>query len=417
MTTPILVESGSVASPKGRTPWPNKQVIWLASQTDPQSPWNCITVRLAFKKPVAVPVMQEALDALVSKHQELRMCYGLDDGILLEWVGNATSVPLLIVPDTLPWRGHDWKPDVWFDLEQGRLIHAWANTINNRITDIIVSTHHIAADADSISIILRDLSASCLGTSAVTLERPPAEETTGSAPAIQDSADYWTRVFHEPPAPVEWVCGSVEDAPREQRVELDAVRLLRLRTAAHRQGSSAFCLLISILARAIFRVSLSAKVAVCVPVSVRDADNWEAVGYFINPVPLLVARQTSGHGLPTQVRQQLREAKKHSRFTYPEIVRAVRPPRLPGRSPLSQVLVNFTRDKVIPSGAFSRQVRFLNGGSTYDLSVDFVETDDGLSVYFAVSSIMSAQLSVERISTAFFAELAAALEAETLIRN
>src|SRR5208337_1207964 len=118
-----------------------------------------------------------------------------------------------------------------------------------------------------------------------------------------------------------------------------------------RLGCTAFMTLFGAYALLLHRLYGQDDVTVGVPVSIRSGRDAERlVGYCTNMLPIR-CRYAATDALPEflkATRQRLIAGFEHAHFPFAAIVRAVNPPRSPGRQPLVSVSFNLERQVNLP---------------------------------------------------------------------
>ncbi|MET8607296.1 amino acid adenylation domain-containing protein [Streptomyces rubiginosohelvolus] len=259
---------------------------------------------------------------------------------------------------------------------------------------LLLVLHHIAADEWSLPPLLDDLAAAYtarLRGTAPGLPRLPVDHADftlwqrDAVAATEDvDADYWrTRLSGAPEQlTLPW------SRPRPDRTGgparthdfvLDAELHQRVRALARRTRTTTFMVLHAAFAATLSQLGCGDDLVIGTPVAGRDDEALrDSVGFFINTLPL----RTSLHGTPSfldllaRTRDDDLAALAHQRLPLERIVAEVNPPRLPGVSPLFQVLFAVREefpDRPVLPGQTGRPRLVATGAAKFDLQCTISE--------------------------------------------
>ncbi|WP_053848200.1 condensation domain-containing protein [Streptomyces sp. NRRL B-24085] len=139
-----------------------QEALWLAHQLDPDSPAYNVVLAVRLRGTLRVDVLQEALTALVARHELLRSRFpGTDDGPVRR-VGAAESVRLDVretpdADDTGLFRLATQAGEEPFRLTAQGAFRAVLLRRTPEDAVLVTATHHIVSDATSQWLLLRDL--------------------------------------------------------------------------------------------------------------------------------------------------------------------------------------------------------------------------------------------------------------------
>ncbi|MFJ6608718.1 amino acid adenylation domain-containing protein [Streptomyces sp. NPDC091289] len=259
---------------------------------------------------------------------------------------------------------------------------------------LLLVLHHIAADEWSLPPLLDDLAAAYtarLSGAAPLLPRPPVDHADFTlwqrdVVAANEDADaaYWrTRLSGAPEQlTLPWA------RPRPTRTggparthdfALDAGLHQRVRALARRTRTTTFMVLHAAFAATLSQLGCGDDLVIGTPVAGRhDEALRDSVGFFINTLPL----RTDLHGTPSfldlleRTRDDDLAALAHQRLPLERIVAEVNPPRLPGVSPLFQVLFAVREefpDRPVLPGQTGRPRLVATGAAKFDLQCTISE--------------------------------------------
>ncbi|MET7332199.1 amino acid adenylation domain-containing protein [Nonomuraea sp. NPDC005650] len=325
---------------------PAQERLWFLSQLEPDTPAYNVPLALRLSGPVDVAALTAAVADLADRHWILR---GVIDGTR---VRQADGVPVRVVdvdPGALERElaGQAWRP---FRLDAEPPMRATLFRLGGDEWVLALTLHHIATDAWSERLLLRDLSA--LYSARLGLTPPPqppalqyADVAAWEAEQPEDDLDWWTgRLAGLPPvldlpfalprpAVPTWLGAAVE-------VEVPESLAAKVRAVA---GTTPFMVFLAGLQALLSRLSGGDDIAVGVPHAGRHhPDAEEVVGCFINT--LVLRTDTSGDPTGAELLDRARagalDAFGHARTPFERIVERLQPERNLSVTPLFQVMLN-----------------------------------------------------------------------------
>ncbi|MFF3525449.1 amino acid adenylation domain-containing protein [Streptomyces rubiginosohelvolus] len=259
---------------------------------------------------------------------------------------------------------------------------------------LLLVLHHIAADEWSLPPLLDDLAAAYTARLRGTdpgLPRLPvdhADFTLWQRDAVAATegvdADYWrTRLSGAPEQlTLPWARPRPDRTGGPARTHdfvLDVELHQRVRALARRTRTTTFMVLHAAFAATLSQLGCGDDLVIGTPVAGRDDEALrDSVGFFINTLPL----RTTLHGTPSfldllaRTRDDDLAALAHQRLPLERIVAEVNPPRLPGVSPLFQVLFAVRKefpDRPVLPGQSGRPRLVATGAAKFDLQCTISE--------------------------------------------
>jgi amino acid adenylation domain-containing protein len=236
-----------------------------------------------------------------------------------------------------------------FDLAEGPLVRAAAGRGPDGTT-LLLACHHAVADYASLRIVLADVLAELVGDKGFALSTGPTTALGWAAEQARTTddgrlaglADRWRPhrdhvLFPAPPSARRRNPAATVD------FAVDAARTGLLYRHCKERGFTPFVTLAAAYLRALHRVTGAPTVTIGTPHHGRaDTRFAGAVGYLVNPVPLL-GDFTAGDDLPAledRTWRELRDALTHADVPFPRLVRALSPARH-GQNPLFQAILTF----------------------------------------------------------------------------
>lgn len=344
--------------------------IWFMQQLSPEGvPYN-----LMFSARVPTTVDEAALEravrAVVERHPVLRTVFVeaggrpyqlvLDDPVYEFLTEDASGLDDEEVRELLVAHGH-----FPLDLDRGPVLRAVLVSRGAEDHFLMLVVHHVAVDAASVDIIVRELR--MLYERALDGELPRDEAVAPYAdfvawerawldgPEAGAALRWWSERLAEPPVDLDLSARGTALAPAARppgvtyegadltfRWSAEEGRLLR--EFAVREGVSVSTLVLAGFFATLHGVTGAEDAVVATAVAQRGEPGWEeAVGYYLNTV-LVRARPRGGLGF----RELLREVHafslgmlEHMHYPLDRLVAELNPPRAEGRAPWSDIAVNW----------------------------------------------------------------------------
>jgi amino acid adenylation domain-containing protein len=381
-----------------------QQRLWFLQALSPADPSYNISAAVEITGPLSLSALRQAIHAVCARHPALRSVFRFAEGRLTRHT-TAVLPPLCVVDlggravtgdAALPAEADALLrrlAGVPFDLSAGpparwAVLHC---SPRRHVLQLVV--HHIVFDAASLAIVVRDLQAayarSLCGRPG---RRNPAHGSMAAAdgPAASDAAvGYWRHrladllprllVSSRPPGPA--APGAVT-----ARISVTADQLAVLRALARQRGCTLYMVLTAVLLAVLQRYSGEDDLLVGIPVSTRQGSCAEAVGMFVNLLPLRV--KLAGNPGFTEILSRVRDAAlaafDHRHLPFEQLVDALQLKRSAGLSPVFQILVAHQRRPGVLqlAGATTRPVPVPPPAAKYDLTVTLTEDRDTVDIDF-----------------------------------
>ena len=327
-----------------------QQHIWWTEQVIPDTPLFNMPFAFRISGALDVDSLYRSLDEIICRHEALRTKFTIVDSGPVQTVTSCKPLDRVIV-DLSGFTGPEQEREVeeWarknayrpFDLTAGVLVRATVLRLAETEHVAFVTIHHIAADAWSIAILVRELallyeafqSNRSLSLPEVTLQYPDYADWQRAqllGERFRAGLDYWTGRLGD--APVQTL---PTDRPRPPELTFDtAVVPLALGAEATRDlhqlsrslGSSLFMLLLAAFKLSIYRWTGFSDLRVATLAANRQRRESEGViGLFANMIVL----RTDLSGNPTfqelvkRVRQAVLEAQTYQDVPFELIVRTL----------------------------------------------------------------------------------------------
>jgi non-ribosomal peptide synthetase component F/acyl carrier protein len=355
----------------------DQQRLWLESQLRPAAAYN-VHGRRRLTGNLSVEALERSLRAILIRHEALRTRFPLVDGRPIQLVDEPDEEWRISFEDL---SGTGTEPDAAdrdaadrdaaarrladehaaapFDLANGPLFRCLLVRLGETEHLLSITMHHIVSDAWSVGLLLREVSALYRADgdlSAADLPPLPVQyrdyavwqrEWLAGAD-LEADLSYWRgELAGAPPAlalpvarrrsPSQGVTGG------RVRSSLPEAETAALRGLCRKHGVTLFMTLLATLAAVLRRWSGQEDVVIGVPVTTRnDAGTSLLIGFFVNTLPLRV--DLSGNPafaeLLRRVRRVALDGYAHCEAPFDLLVRELRTPRDPTRTPLFQVVLN-----------------------------------------------------------------------------
>lgn len=391
---------------------PEQRRLWFLQQLDPDSPAYNVSQSIRLSGLLDVPALERAINRVIRDQGALRATFAIEDGVPVQYIAPELELSLPVIDfaaESNPGQTLDRlsraEPEEPFDLARGPLIRARLVHLSELDHVLLVTVHHLIADAWSAAIITRQA------------EKYYRAFTRGEDPApgspsidygqvirrqLQFVAEregpqlaYWKRQLEGVPT-----LALRTDRPRppggtppSERLEIDLPQPLldSLEGLARQDGATVYMVLL-----AAFEILLawhSGQEDFCVGTPVAAAargreESREVAGCFVNTLAMR-ARVQGGvtfRELLAQTRETVLGAFANQDVTWERVVEALRPERIGAGLPLLTTLFVFLNIPR-PLGQWadlSITWRLLsNGASPFDLVMAVDITDHTISMEYS----------------------------------
>ncbi|MFD3660325.1 acyltransferase domain-containing protein [Streptomyces sp. NPDC058659] len=349
--------------------------LWFMQQVSPDAvPYNFM-VAARIRAEVDEKTLDLAVRAVMERHPALRTLFVeaggrphqviLDEPVYEFLVVDSTDLDDEQAREELAEYGHE--P---LDLDNGPLVRVVLMTRGPADHYLLVLVHHIASDAASADVMIRELQEFYEGADPAARE-PVAPYTEFVAwerewltgPAADAALDWWSGKLADPPAHLDL---STRERPpgvtyegRDLTLRWSAEETRRLREFAVREGVSISTVVLAGFFATLNRAAGVEDSVLATAVAQRAEPGWEsAIGYYLNTV--LVRAEPSGdrsfRDLLGEVHAFSLGLVEHMNYPLDLLASHLKPPRAEGRSPWFDVVVNW-----LSSDAFPRSVKLFHG--------------------------------------------------------
>ncbi|MER5353950.1 acyltransferase domain-containing protein [Kitasatospora sp. NPDC002551] len=349
--------------------------LWFMQMVAPDAvPYNfMVTARI--RTTVDEKALERAVRAVLHRHPALRTLFVEAGGHPYQVVLDEPEYEFLVVDSSglddeqareeLARHGH--RP---LDLDNGPLVRIVLMRRGPADHYLLVLVHHIASDAASADVMIRELQEFYQG--ADPAGRAPAAPYTEfvawerqwlAGPAAGAALDWWSRRLADPPARLD--LSGKERPPgvtyegRDLAFRWSAEETRRLREFAVREGVSVSTVVLAGFFATLNRAVGTEDAVLATAIAQRSEPGWEsAVGYYLNTVLVRAnpAADRSFRDLLREVHAFSLGLLEHMNYPLDLLASQLKPPRAEGRSPWFDVVVNW-----LSSDAFPRSVKLFHG--------------------------------------------------------
>jgi amino acid adenylation domain-containing protein len=378
----------------------SQERLWFLEQLAPGTSAHHLGFPMHLRGRLDVPALEAAIDDLLQRHESLRTSFPAVRDLPGQRVHPHRPYTLAVedlggLPEAGRWaaavdrvRAVMERP---FDLSGAPPVRFLLLRLAGEEHVLAGCVHHIAADARSVGILLRDLSALYAAHLAGGWSEPAepgvrfvdhaARQRRALEPELEDLEAYWRRELAAAPVAAHLAGRRVREgaAPAGRHAFRVGAELVdRLAELGARERASTFMALLAGFELLLHRYTGRDDVLVGVPVSGRDqADLEDVVGCFVNTL-VMRSRLPAGMSLRELLRatrSTALDAFEHRDLPFDLLVRELQPERQAGQMPFVAVLFNLIdrpgdalRLPGLEVGTFPSPV----GAAIVDLSVELM---------------------------------------------
>ncbi|MCF2133805.1 MULTISPECIES: non-ribosomal peptide synthetase [Mycetohabitans] len=342
-----------------------QQRLWFLAQLDGASDAYHIPLALRVRGAINQGAWQQALNALLARHEALRSVFiSVDGQPQVQLLPAETGVPMtwhnlrgLPDADTQLARLSARKTQAPFDLACGPLMRACGIQLTDDEHVMLLVQHHIVSDGWSIGVMVRELSA--LYRAACEGQADPLPPLSIQYPdyaawqrqwllgeRLQAQSDYWRTKLADAPVLLELPT----DRPRPAQqsfagaqvpIRIDAQTTGALKRVSQAHGATLFMTVLAAWSAVLARLSGQDDLVIGIPSANRNHYQIEPlIGFFVNTLALHV--DLSGEPSVTQLLERVRcttlDAQAYQDLPFEQVVEIVQPPRRLEHTPLFQVM-------------------------------------------------------------------------------
>jgi len=404
-----------------------QQRLWFLDQLEPGSPFYNIPLAMRMTGPLALEVLERAMNELVRRHEVLRTSFAVSDGQPVQVIAPFEPVPLPLVDlSALPpaaredeiRRRVEREARHPFDLGSGRPFR-WTLLRISLVEQVgLFTLHHVASDEWSMGILMSEVT-TLVG--AFSQGRPsPLPELpiqyadyaawqwnwlTGAA--LDAQLAYWRRqLAGDLP-----VLALPTDHPRAGAVSFRGRRTVfsmppgltrDLNALSRREGATLFMTLLAAFNLLLYRYTSQEDLIVGTAIAGRD--NVETlIGFFINMLALRtrLSPGSSFRDLLRQVREVSLGALAHQEMPFDKLVEELQPDRQSAQAPIFQVafgLRNAPKEAEELPGLAFEPMPLREESARFDLTLWMAEGSQGLNAIWTYRTDLFEDATIERMN-------------------
>ncbi len=389
----------------------SQQRLWFLYQLEPSTSAYNIPTAVRLRGSLDSAALARTINEVIRRHEILRTHYGTIEGKPVQFVGPASSIDLELADfSELPESERESRmlqlaaeeARMPFDLTRGPLLRARLVRLGLEEHVLVLTVHHIVSDGWSQGVLVREVGALYRafteGGESPLAELPVQyadfarlQRNWLAGEVLDKHLDYWRRQLAGPLPILELAA----DHPRPEvqsfrgstlTAHLPASLSEALNAICRREGVTLFMLLLAAFKVLLHRYTGQDDVVIGAPIANRNRVEIEGlIGFFVNT--LVLRTDLSGdpdfRELLARVRKVTLEAYAHQDMPFEVLVEELQPERDLSRNPLFQVmfqLENTPKEQLPLPGLTLSSVEVEGVASQFDLSVDVVESEYGLSV-------------------------------------
>ena len=412
-----------------------QQQLWLFEQLQAQAgPVYHIPVCAWLDGPLDPARLERALVRCVHRHEALRTACRVQDGQAVQVVMPAQlALEVLDLsaqadPEAQALAAATALVRQRLDLAAGVLMRAQLLRVAAQRSLLAMSLHHIAADAWSVAVLLRELQQIYLDDEALPslplryADAAAWQREALSCERLESLRAFWRQALAGAPALLDLPTDRPRPAQQSfrggmERFVLPPALVRRARDGAAQHQATLFQVMLAAFQALLHRYSRQETIVVGTPVAGRDQAQLEPlVGYFVNTLALRVdiAPGLDFSGLLAQTVQTTLGAYEHQALPFELLVAELAPQRSTAYNPIFQVMFAL-QSAPVPQHRMGevnwRQQAVDLGTSKFDVYLSLQERDDGsLAAEWEYASDLFDAASVQRMASHYVRLLDAALQ-------
>jgi amino acid adenylation domain-containing protein len=416
-----------------------QQRLWFIESYEPGTSRYNLPVVLSVRGRIDRCALERSITALVSRHEPLRTLFDAVDGEPVQRVGPPTFRFAFDDLRTVPrsqrkaraWERVGLEVQLPFDLHRGPLLRVNLLQVDEDEHVLALTTHHIASDGWSTDVLLQDLFAlydadRCGEQASLPIlsiryaDYAAWQRACLGGAQLEKQITYWCKELAGA-IPFEFDSSIARAGKTSHRAAsvpfaIDAATLLKLDRFAQSEGVTSFMLFLAAWFVVLHRWSGQDDICVGTPIAGRHHPGVDRlVGFFVNTLVIRahISDQTPFREFLAQVKDRALGAFEHQDLPFDKVVEAVQPERLPGRSPLFQVMFALQRvgtTTLASSELHAELERLPSQAAKFDLTLQLSEGRKGMTGEVEYATELLSDDAVERLVVAYQHLLAAVAE-------
>ncbi|HEX6289410.1 MAG TPA: amino acid adenylation domain-containing protein [Herpetosiphonaceae bacterium] len=420
----------------------SQQRLWFLDQLEPGNPfYNEPLLAIRLSGPLDLLALQQALDAIMRRHEVVRTTFALVDGQPVQVINPPAPFPLATV-DLRALAPAEREAEVQrlavaeanrpFDLQHGPLMRVTVVRLDAQQHTLLLMMHHIVSDGWSFGVFMRELT-----TLYAAFTQGAPVEASGLLPelpvqyadfaawqrqwlqgeVLDQQLSYWRRQLADVPPLLELPA----DHPRppiqtfrgaHYAFEIGPELTASVRALAQREGATLFMTLLAAFQTLLHRYTDLDDIVVGSPIAGRtQVETEHLIGFFANHLVLRadLRGDPSFRELLARVRQMTLDAHAHQDVPFEMLVEQLQPSRDLSHNPLVQVvfvLQNLPLQSLTQSNLTFDLSSVESETSKFDLTLSINETEQLLAATLEYSTDLFEAATIERMARHFAVLLA-----------
>ncbi|TPG90029.1 amino acid adenylation domain-containing protein [Pseudomonas caspiana] len=417
--------------------------LWISEQVNQAETSHNIPIRLSIRGALDVSALQQAIDWLVRRHDNLRARFVLDGETPRQIISTTVDTAIEHVLITAGERDTgaleariDALLQMPMDITQGPLFRSVLLELDHEHYLLLFVIHHLVFDGSSIDVLLRDVLAGYASTTQGTddalqllsvsyaeyVKRQEANQTP-------DSLNYWLKELADRPTPQRFPCARPADAKRTRKA-LDVVNTLDQATTEHLRTLTGpgtftpFMVHMAVCAVLLHHHTGVEDMVFGMPLSTRDnADMNDLTGLFVNVVPLRLrlTPEMSFAMLLKHVRARILRAMMHRHLAFHDLIGQLRRGQEAGSGSLFQIFLNHASVHRRPVQVAHCDFELLpttNTTAAFEMNLAIVETESGFDTVFEFDDMLFDRSDITALAENYHHILVASLQnPDTAVSN
>src|SRR6185503_17597577 len=405
-----------------------QQRLWFLDQFDPGNASYNISRAIRLKGALDLQALQQALNAILARHESLRTNFSSIEGEPVQLVAPAREIEVPIVNlneladaerENEARRLVSEAAARGFNLEVDALVRATLFRLSEEDHVLLLVMHHIVSDGWSMGILFRELS-TLYNTFSTSRPSPLAKLPIQYAdfarwqrewlqgPTLEKQIDYWKQHLAGAPA----VLDLPTDRPRPKAetfagsytTSLLPLGLMEsLNKLSRREGVTLFMTLLTAFKALLFRYTGQEDIVVGTPIAGRNRVEIEnLIGFFVNTLPLRT--NLSGNRTFRQVLEHVKEvtlgAYAHQDLPFEKMIEELQPERDVAYSPIFQVMFdmqNAPSESLTLNGLTITRFPLKKQTSKFDFTLYVTETATGLALWLEYKTDLFEEDTIRRL--------------------
>jgi len=405
----------------------SQQRLWFLDQLAPGLPNYNLPSALRLKGNLNVEALERAIRMIISRHESLRTTFKHEKGEAYQQIEEEFSFNLPIEDlSDLPESEREAKAlqiarseaAAPFNLETGPLFRVKLLKMDENEHIILFTMHHIISDGWSMGVLVNEFTSvydKLVKGESVELPEPPIQYSDYAVwqrewlkdEALKDLINFWEQELGKNPPPLELPTDKPRPAMQTfngKTLQMQLPKNLSEQLAAfsQKEGVTLFMTLLAAFQTLLHRYTGQNQILVGSPIANRPYTELESlIGFFVNTLIFKAdfSQSEDFRSLLKQVRERTLKAYAHQALPFEHLVDALQPERDMSHSPLFQVafiLQNVPFEKLELTDLSVSPLSVENTTSKYDLTVNAVETPEGLILYFEYNTDLFEEETVRR---------------------